>query len=109
MTSSLKELIAINDNGNGGLESKPSMTNDIGISEAQVEFIAEKLVTRFGSSLGDIEKWKPFYCKLARALPEGKIWALADIAETRAKRSKGGYFTTLACKEMGYRPERGRP
>lgn len=83
---------------------KPSNSDNVtGLSEYEVEEIAAKLCERFNDH---VEKFKPFYCKLARKLPQAEIWGLVETAERNAKRSVGGYFMTLGMRAMGYPPRK---
>jgi hypothetical protein len=67
------------------------------VSETEVEIIADKLVAQLGN--GSF-KWRPFYCRVARSLPEAKVWELVERAKRNAIKSVGGYFMTIAYKEM---------
>jgi hypothetical protein len=67
------------------------------ISEKRVDILADQIVSKFGASS---LKWRPFYCKVARTLPEGTIWTLIEVSKEKAARSPGGYFMTLAYREM---------
>jgi hypothetical protein len=79
---------------------KKLIKSNIVIDSREVDLIAEKLVSRWSSP-----KWHDFYCLVANHIPQHRIWELAEIADEKGTRSKGGYFNALACKEMGYRPK----
>ncbi len=61
----------------------------------KVEFIADRLIGKLGN-----ESFRGFYCKVAWALPEARIWANYESAVKGNPNSPGRLFTYL-CKRDG--------
>lgn len=83
----------VNDIGKNSTAVKP-LQNEI--AGAQVDLIADKLVSIFGSP-----RSRPFYCKVAWKLRREVVMRLAQIAKADGNRSPGGLFNVLARREMG--------
>lgn len=84
-----------NVNDNAVLGTKTN--NDNVIERAKgVEAIANQLVEKFGSP-----ESRPFYCKVAYALPENKIWLNYEAAQKG--RSPARLFNFLCRKDMNGR------
>lgn len=69
-------------------------SHDIKISEDTVDRIADRLVAKLG-----YQDSRPYYCKVARLLPEATLERLADTAK-EIGRHPGVLFTYLTKKEI---------
>lgn len=80
---------------------KNTNTKTLVLSLKEVQFIANKLEEKLGVQT---PTRYPLYCKIARALPEHRIWYNLDVVlEARAKgksRNPHGLFTYLCQQEM---------
>lgn len=63
------------------------------------EKLAMAIMDKLGLSDDQHEKSLGFYCKVAKILPENKLWLLVDKA--KAGKNPGALFNHMARKEMG--------
>lgn len=71
------------------------LTNVQSSKEAKVEEIATALVEKLGSH----RSWE-FYCKVAKRIPEYRIWNNLEQANGKGIQNPGGYFNFLCRKDM---------
>lgn len=81
-------------NDNERFTRKTSLS--IVIDEKQVERIADRLVDKLGYS-----ESRPYYCKVARLLPEATLERLADTAK-EVGNHPGRLFTYLTKQEIAH-------
>jgi hypothetical protein len=88
VTENINNIINVND-------ARFSKKNfKLNIPETEVERIADKLVDKLGYPLS-----KPYYCKVARLIPENTLERFADT-EKEVGRNGGRLFTFLTKKEI---------